>query len=149
MPDWKTIARLSDKDAKTREAQFEAEMLALAAQGAPPNPAASPTPPDMIWPPVPATSSPTPSATTLPTPMASANRDGIQARATSKGRTSQYDNLESVPGPLRQHIMSTWIGSPASNVPPMLNVPVLRNDTPPSPTTPRPKTMKVAMFLNL
>jgi hypothetical protein len=150
MPDWKTIARLSDKDAKTREAQFEAEMLALAAQGAPPNPAASPTPPDMIWPPLPATSSPTPSATTLPTPMVAANRDGIQILVTSNGQTSQYDNLESVPGPLRQHIMSAWIGSPATAVPPMLNAPTVRNALPsPSPTTPRPKTMKVAMFLNL
>ncbi len=42
MPDWKTIAKLSDKDAKTREAQFEAEMLALIAQGEPQKPVANP-----------------------------------------------------------------------------------------------------------
>ena len=134
MPDWKTIARLSDKDAKTREAQFEAEMLALAAQGSPQTPAASPVP----------------AATTLPTPTVVATRDGIQISVTSNGQTTRYSNLESVPGPIRQHIMSAWIGSPAAAVPPMLNAPTVRNAFPsPSPTTPRPKTMKVAMFLNL
>jgi hypothetical protein len=158
----KNIAKLSDRDAKTREAQFEAEMLALAAQGAPPNPAASPRPPaatsptslDMIWPPLPATTSPAPSATTLPAQTVVPVRDGIQISVTDNGQTTRYNNLEAVPGPVRQHIMSAWIGSPAPIVPPILNAPAFHNALPtpsPSPSTSasRPKSMKVAMFLNL
>src|SRR5882724_6498833 len=131
MPDWKDIAKLSDREAKTREAQFEAEMLALIAQGDSSTPAASPTP----------------SATTLPTPTIPI-RDGVQISVTSHGQTAHYNNLEAVPAPVRQQIMSAWIVSPSEAVPPVLGAPALRN-TLPSPTTPRPKTMKVAMFLNL
>src|ERR1700722_7247789 len=134
MPDWKTIAKLSDKDAKTREAQFEAEMLALIAQG------------DSK----PSATSPTPSTTTLPVAPVP-TQDGVQISITTNGQTTRYNNLEAVPGPLRQHIMSAWIGSPASTVPPVLNAPAPRNDTlpSPSPSARRPKTMKMAMFLNL
>jgi hypothetical protein len=160
----KNIAKLSDKDTKTREAQFEAEMLAMAAQGTPPKPtasprapaAAAPTPqaatspasPDLIWPPLEATTSPTPPATISPVALAPAV-DGIQILVTNDGQTARYDNLLAVPGPIRQHIMSTWIGSPTSTIPPVLNAPSLRNDTLPSPAKRRPKTMKLAMFLNL
>ncbi|HXI84961.1 MAG TPA: hypothetical protein VNL17_12815 [Verrucomicrobiae bacterium] len=131
MPDWKDIAKLSDKDAKTREAQFEAEMLALIAQGDSPAPAGSPTP----------------SARTLPAPSIPI-RDGVQISVTANGQTAHYNNLEAVPAPVRQQIMSAWTASSAGAVPPLLNTPAFRNALP-SPPTPRPKTMKVAMFLNL
>ena len=132
MPDWNTIAKLSDREAKTREAQFEAEMLSMVAQGNPQTPAASPAP----------------STPTLPTPTVVATRDGIQISVTDNGETTHYSSLESVPGPIRQQIMNAWILAPAAAVPPMLNAPALRSASP-SPSTPRPKTMKVAMFLNL
>ena len=132
MPDWNTIAKLSDREAKTREAQFEVEMLAMVAQGNPQTPDASPAP----------------STSTLPTPTVVATLDGIQISVTDNGQTTHYSSLESVPGPIRQQIMNAWILSPAAAVPPMLNAPALRNASPSS-STPRPKTMKVAMFLNL
>ena len=132
MADWNTIAKLSDREAKTREAQFEAEMLAMVAQGE----SQTPTP------------APAPSTTTLPTPTVVATRDGIQISVTDNGQTTRYSNLETVPGPVRQQIMSAWIVSPAAAVPPVLNAPALRN-APPSPSTPRPRSMRVAMFLNL
>jgi hypothetical protein len=132
MPDWNTIAKLSDREAKTREAQFEVEMLAMVAQGNPQTPAASPAP----------------ATSTLPTPTVVATRDGIQISVTDKGQTAHYNNLEAVPGSVRQQIMNAWILAPAAAVPPVLNAPTLRNASP-SPSTPRPKTMKVAMFLNL
>src|ERR1017187_2625477 len=131
MPDWNTIAKLSDREAKTREAQFEVEMLAMVAQGNPQTPDASPAP----------------STSTLPTPTVVATLDGIQISVTDNGQTTHYSSLESVPGPIRQQIMNAWILSPAAAVPPMLNAPALRSASP-SPSTPRPKTMKVAMFLN-
>ena len=131
MPDWKDIAKLSDRETKTREAQFEVEMLALIAQGDSSTPAASPTP----------------SATTLPVAPVPI-RDGVQISVTSHGQTAHYNNLEAVPAPVRQQIMSAWIVSPSEAVPPVLVAPALRN-TPAPPSTPRPKTMKVAMFLNL
>ena len=124
MPKWTDITKLSDREAKTREAQFEAEMLALIAQGG------SPTP----------TVSPAPSATTVST------RDGIQISVTEKGQTTTYGNLESIPESVRQRIMNAW--RPTSAVPPVLNPPALRS-APPSPPMPRPRTMRVAVFLNL
>jgi hypothetical protein len=129
MPDWKDIAKLSDREAKTREAQFEAEMLAMVAQGESQAPAASPAP----------------STPTLPTSTVLI-RDAIQISVTDNGQTTRYNNLEAVPRPVRQQIMSAWIASPAANVPPVLNAPALRNAPAP---TPRPRTMRVAMFLNL
>jgi hypothetical protein len=131
MPDWKTIAKLSDREARTREAQFEAEMLAMIAQGGPQTPVASPAP-----------STPTLPASTVPI------RDAIQISVTDNGQTTLYNNLENVPGPIRQQIMNAWIVSPTATVPPVLNAPALRN-APPSPSTPRPRSMRVAMFLNL
>jgi len=134
MPDWKDIAKLSDREAKTREAQFEAEMLALIAQGDSPPPAASPTP----------------SVTTLPAPTVIPVRDGIRISVTANGQTARYNNLEAVPAPVRQQIMSAWIASPLEAVPPVLNAPAVRNILPTSSSSARrPKTMKVAMFLNL
>jgi len=156
----KNIAKLSDKDAKSREAQFEAEMLALASQGEPPRPAAaprpsavtSPTPPDMIWPPLEAATTPTPPATissAAPAPAVNA----IQILVTDNGQTTCFNNLQSVPAPVRQQVISAWLTSPTTTVPPVFNAPALRSNTlstpAPSPTTKRPKTMKVAMFLNL
>ena len=133
MPDWKDIAKLSDREARTREAQFEAEMLALIAQGESPAPTASPTP----------------SATTLPASTLPI-RDGVQISVTANGQTAHYNNLEAVPAPVRQQIMSAWIASPSEAVPPVLNAPAVRNILPtPSSSARRPKTMKVAMFLNL
>jgi hypothetical protein len=131
MPDWKTIAKLSDREAKTREAQFEAETLALITQGNPPAPATAPTPS--------ATTSPV-----APVPI----HDSIQVSVTDNGQTTHYNNLQAVPGPVRQQIMNAWILAPAASVPPVLNAPALRN-APPSPSTPRPRSMRVAMFLNL
>jgi len=131
MPDWKDIAKLSDREAKAREAQFEAEMLALIAQGDSSTPAASPTP----------------SATTLPTPAVPI-RDGVQISVTSHGQTAHYNNLEAVPAPVRQQIMNAWNLAPTTDVPPVHNAPALRNASP-SPQTPRPRTTRIAMFLNL
>ena len=131
MADWNTIAKLSDREAKTREAQFEAEMLAMVAQGESQTPAPAPAP----------------STTTLPTPTVVATRDGIQISVTDNGQTTRYSSLEAVPGPVRQQIMNAWILAPAAAVPPVLNAPALRN-APPSSSTSRPKTMKAAMFLN-
>jgi len=134
MPDWKTIAKLSDKDAKTREAQFEAEMLALIAQGEHSKPSAA---------------TPAPSATTLSVTPVPAH-DGIQISVTTNGQSAHYNNLQEVPGEIRQHIMSAWIASPSAALPPVLNAPAFRNaPSLPSSKTPRPKTMKMAMFLNL
>jgi hypothetical protein len=159
---FKNIAKLSDKEAKTREAQFEAEMLALVAETSPPMPpvtprssaaaspkpqgATSPTQSDVIWPPLPTTTSP---ATISPVASALV-ANGIQISVTANGQTTQYANLESVPASVRQQIVNTWIGSPAPTAPPILNAPSVRNaPSVPPPSGPRPKTMKVAMFLNL
>jgi len=131
MPDWKDITKLSDREAKIREAQFEAEMLALLAQDGTQTPAASPAPS--------ATTSPIAPA---PTP------DAIQISVTDNGQTTRYSNLDNVPVSVRQRIMNAWIVSPAAAVPPILNAPAFRNASP-SPPTRRPRTMRVAMFLNL
>jgi len=169
MPNWKNIAKLSDRDARAREAEFEAQMLAMTVQvepqepAPPPRPSAatSPTPPaatsptstDVIWPPLPTTTSPTPPSTISPVASAPVVNT-IQILVTDNGQTTRYNNLEAVPGPVRQHIMSAWIGSPTAFVPPMLNAPAFQNALPspspsPSASTSRPKSMKVAMFLNL
>jgi len=134
MPDWKDITKLSDREAKIREAQFEADMLALLAQDGPQTPAIPAQPGS----PVGAVSN----RDSAPTP------DAIQISVTDNGQTTRYNNLENVPVSVRQRIMNAWIVSPAAAVPPVLNAPAFRNASP-SPPTPRPRTMRVAMFLNL
>jgi hypothetical protein len=131
MPDWKDITKLSDREAKTREAQFEAEMLALIANGESPKPA--PTSVGAVS-----------NRDSAPSPV----HDGVQISVTANGQTAHYNNLEAVPTPVRQRIMNAWNLAPTTDVPPVHNAPALRN-TPAPPSTPRPKTMKVAMFLNL
>src|SRR5580700_335509 len=128
----KNIATLSDKDAKTREAQFEAEMLAMIAQD-PSRPPGSTAPSVKISSAQSRSASVPLAVVSSPAPI----RDGIQIFVTANGQTAHYNNLEAVPGPLRQHIMSAWIGSPVSAVPPMLNAPAPRNDTLPSPAKTR------------
>jgi hypothetical protein len=143
MPDWKTIAKLSDREAKTREAEFEAQMLALLAQGeSKPSAAVAPTPP------VQSRSASVPLAV-VPAPSSPISaRDGIQISVTNNGQTALYNNLESVPVAVRQQIINAWILSPATAPPPVLSAPAFRN-APLSPSAPRPRTMRVAMFLNL
>ena len=143
MPKWTDIAKLSDREANAREAEFEAQMLALLAQGESKPPAAvAPAPP------VQSRSASVPLAV-VPVPSSPIfARDGVQISVTDNGQTTLYNNLESVPVPVRQQIMNAWILSPATAVPPVLNAPALRTK-PPSPSAPRPRTMRVAMFLNL
>jgi hypothetical protein len=127
MPKWKDIAKLSDQEAKNREAAFEAEMLAALAPGKSEPPAASPPPA--------ATASQTP---TVPL------RDGIQISITDNGHTTNYNNLETVPWPVRQRIMDVWqpprVAEQAS--PPVGNQPA-------PPAAPRRKSLRFAMTLNL
>ncbi len=83
MSKWKDIAKLSDQDAKKREAAFEAEMLASFRK-------------DESQP------SLTPPAPVIPI------RDGIQISVTDNGHTTHYTNLETVPVPVRTRIMNAW-----------------------------------------
>lgn len=123
MPKWKDIAGLSAQEERAREAAFEAEMLAMITT-------AKSQPPD---------ASPTPAVST---------RDGIQISVTDDGQTTLYSNLETVPWPVRQRIMNAWRPSSTPSVPPVQNVPSIRSESP-SPTAGRPKTLRVAMTLNL
>src|ERR1700679_3013874 len=145
MPDWKNIARLADKDAKTREAQFEAEMRAMIAQDSL-QPPGAPAPPAKTPPVSHSASVPLAVVPAPPTPSSFPLNDSIQISITANGQTTQYNNLESVPGNIRQQIMSVWIGSPASNIPPIYNFQS-------SPTAPaklqNSKRARLAMFLNL
>jgi hypothetical protein len=124
MPEWKDIARLSDQEEKTREAAFEARMLAMIAQD-----------------------ESQPSTTTSPASAAPVH-DGIQVSVTENGQTIHYNDLEAVPWPVRQRIMNAWRPSPTPGVPPLPNASSFRNALP-SPSTPRPRTPRFAMFLNL
>src|SRR5437870_2848740 len=86
MPGWKNI--LSDSDEKKRAAAFEAEMLAMLAKeksATADKPAAPATPP--------------------PVPQV---RDGIQITVTANGQSTLYNNLESVPAPVRRQILNAW-----------------------------------------
>ena len=103
MPEWKDIAKLSDQEARKREAAFEAEMLAALARDKSQSPAASP-------------------------PLTIPIRDGIQISVTDSGHTTHYNNLEAVPLPLRTRIMSAWQPSPSAENQPS---PPVGNQPPP------------------
>jgi TM2 domain-containing membrane protein YozV len=129
MPKWKDIAKLSARDEKSREAAFEAEMLATIAtdKSKPP-----------VDPPAPVVIDSPPSSAPVP--------DAVQILVTENGQTTRYDNLESVPRQVRQRILSVWRPAIQASVPP-----TIRNESlslPPAPKR-RPRTMRFAMALNL
>jgi TM2 domain-containing membrane protein YozV len=98
MPKWKDIASLSGQSEKTREAAFEAQMLAAVATD---KPASAP----------PVINPSTPSASI---------RDGIQISVTGDGQTTLY-NLETAPWPVRQLIMNAWRPATTANtLPPQI-----------------------------
>lgn len=131
MPKWKNIAGLSEQEEKAREAAFEAQMLAMIAPTRSQPPVAPSAPPTMA----------SPSPTGL-------LRDGIQISVTDDRQTTLYNNLETVPWPVRQRIMDAWRPSSAPSTPPIASAPSIRSE-PPSPPLRRPKSMRVAMSLNL
>jgi hypothetical protein len=126
MPNWKDIARLSDREGKTREAAFEAEMLALAAS-----------------------ENPKPSTGSPPKPTSSMPelRDAIQISVTENGQTTLYD-LATVPAPVRERIRNAWGLIPKSSAPPVITREPTTSAAPAVPTS-RPRTLRLAMTLNL
>jgi TM2 domain-containing membrane protein YozV len=124
MVEWKSVAKLSDQSEKSREAAFEAEMLAMIA------PTKSPPAPTVA----------NPSSPSVPIP------EGIHISVTTDGRTTLY-NLEAAPWPVREQIMNAWRPPPTANVPSLQSAPSIRND--PASPAPRRKTMRFAMALNL
>lgn len=131
MATWKDISKLSDRDEKTREAAFEAQMLSMLATDKPnPSTAVSSRPP----------------VTTVPVP-AIAPHDAVQISVTENGQTELYD-LASTPASVRQQISKAWELSPCSSVPPVIVTVPAANSTPSAPT-PRPRTLRLAMTLNL
>jgi len=131
MATWKDIAKLSDHDEKTREAAFEAEMLALLATDKPKPPVAA--------------SSPSPAGTAPVSTLVP--RDGIQISVTENGQTTLYD-LTTAPASIRDKISNAWGLSPKSSVPPVITS-VSAASAAPSTPTPRPRTLRFAMTLNL
>jgi TM2 domain-containing membrane protein YozV len=129
MPKWNDIAKLSDREEKTREAAFEAEMLALLATDKPKPSAASSPPP----------TGPAPAPTIAP-------RDAVQICVTENGQTAVYA-LASTPEPVREQIGNAWGLSPRSNVPPVIAL--VPATAAPATSTPRPRTLRFAMTLNL
>ncbi len=125
MPKWKDIAKLSDRDEKTREAAFEAQMLAAFAADKP-KPSAALSPP--------------------PTPII-APRDAIQISVTENGQTTLYD-LATAPASVQEQIVNAWGLSPRSSIPPVITSAPEDCPAPPTPT-PRPRTLRFAMTLNL
>jgi hypothetical protein len=123
MSKWKDIAKLSDQDAKKREAAFEAEMLASVQKDVPQPSLASPVPTVLI-------------------------RDGIQISVTENGHTTHYKNLETVPLPLRARIMNAWQPSPNPSTPPLQCASSIQ-DVPPLPRAARRRSLRFAMALNL
>lgn len=93
MADWDKISRLSEDDAKKREAAFEAQMLAMLAKEQPAPPRSAP----------PVTGDAT-----------------IRISVTAHGQTTEYDNLESVPALVRERILRTWRPAPPVAPPVML-----------------------------
>ncbi len=130
MPKWNDIAKLSDREEKTREAAFEAQMLAILAEDKPKPSTASVQPP-----------------TTLAPAPAIAPRDAVQICVTEDGRTALYD-LASTPESVREQVGNAWGLSPRSSVPPVIVSVPAAAAAPPTPT-PRPRTLRFAMTLNL
>jgi len=124
MPKWKDIAKLSDREEQTREAAFEAQMLAALAADKPKPSAAS----------------------TAPKPI-TAPRDAIQISVTENGQTKLYD-LATAPASVREQIGNAWRLSPSSSIPPVITSVPAPTAAPPTPT-PRPRTLRFAMTLNL
>ncbi len=131
MPKWKDIAKLSDREEKTREAAFEAQMLAtLAADKSEPSVAISSPPPI------------TAELKSVPTA-----HDGVQISVTENGKTTLYD-LATAPAPVREQVRNAWGLFPRSSVPPVVaSAPA--TSAAPSTLTPRPRTLRFAMTLNL
>jgi hypothetical protein len=151
MPKWSNIAKLSERQEKTRAAQFEAQMLAMLAPHQP-SPASHTPPPHPEYLP---SAQPPPSAHATPSPaITTPIPDAIQISVTANGLTTTYNNLQSVPPPLRQQIVNTWLTTPtlASTTPPIFNAPhpsrAASPDTLPQPTA-RPRTLRFALTLNL
>lgn len=119
MSRWKNISGLSDQKAKQREAAFEAEMLAALQTNEPQPRVTSATPPNPI-------------------------RNGIQISVTENGRTTQYNELELVPLPVRQQILNVW--QPRPRVTEQVFPPV--GNQPPLPAGPT-RSLRFAMALNL
>ncbi len=125
MPKWKDIAKLSDREEQTREAAFEAQMLAVLAADTPkPSAASSPPPTPIIVP-----------------------RDAIQISVTENGQTTLYD-LANAPASVQEQIGNAWGLSPKSSIPPVITSVPEVCPAPPTPT-PRPRTLRFAMTLNL
>ncbi len=183
MPKWSNIAKLSEHHEKARAAAFEAEMLAMLAP-AKPTPCraevstkadASPAPPhrpDSSLDPIHANPDPSPDSPPIFSSVPVTKHDAIHISVTTNGHTTHYPNLHSVPTPLRQQILNTWLATPSrpepspdADTPPPTTPPTLITPTtpraaapvsnpppphsPPQPTTPRPKTLRFALTLNL
>jgi TM2 domain-containing membrane protein YozV len=131
MPKWKDIAKLSDREEKTRESAFEAQMLAMLTTDKPK--------PSL-------TSSSSAPIITAPKPTI-AIRDAVQISVTENGQTTVYD-LATTPSSIRNKISSAWCLSPVSVVPPIIAGLPEVCPTPPAPSR-RPRTMRFAMTLNL
>lgn len=122
MSSWKKIEKLSDRDAKTREAAFEAEMLAQIA-------------PSPLKPPVVST----PLAATSPTVNAV---DAVQIVVTENGQTNFYTDLSAVPNSVRQRILNVWRPAQSPTPPP------IQMEVPVQPSR-RPRSQRAAQALNL
>lgn len=120
MSRWKDITKLSDGEAKAREAAFEAEMLTMLATDKPKPSSASLS-----------------QTTTAPPPLATLP-DGIRVSVTENGQTTSYD-LESVPASVRERIRNAWKQSLKPDAPPVLG------DAPAA----HPRSLRVAMTLNM
>jgi len=127
MPKWKDIAKLSSSDENSREAAFEAQILAAISTDKPELPVDLPTPP-----------------VADPLPSTAPIRDAIQICVTENGRTTRYNNLETVPWQVQQRILSVWRTTTQSSVPPQI-----QNERMPTSPTRRPRTMRFAMALNM
>src|SRR5260221_1194625 len=135
MPDLTSITKLSEQEAKKREAAFEAEMLALLSRNKVESPVATP----VATPSTPPTASPAP---------VDRPRDGIQVSVTENGQTTIYQNLEAVPSVIRNRMMSSWRPSSQLNSPPVLAATVVQKEQPASPTR-KPPSWRAPPTLNL
>jgi len=92
MAKWKDkLAKLSPKSEQSREAAFEAEMMALVGQET--EPSTTPAPPSSSSHPV-------------------GTQNSIAIILTEDGRETTFTNLESVPLEVRQRIVAAWLGGP-------------------------------------